>query len=265
MNVKIQGGKSKGGGASYANTGSCIAATTYLQHEELKQMQQGQEPEAFFNQERDKVSAQEVTYKIDHNKAAVGKDDAKFFVLTVSPSEKELAAMGKTPQEQKEAMKEFIRTEVMPQYAEGFGRGLKADDLMYYGKIHFERKEGSEKNDMHAHIIVSRKDKTNTKYLSPRANQRGESKGAVKTGFDRTEFFRQVEGRFDKRTGQERDVRESFDYQNAMKNGSPKQIQEQTARAVAQDMQRKEQGQKQEQQKEVKQQQQKQQNRGLSL
>lgn len=264
MNIKIQGG----GGGAYANTGSCAAVTTYLQHEELKQIQAGQEPEPFFNQDRDKVSAQEVTYKIDHNRAQLGKDDAKFFVLTVSPSEKELAAMGKTPQEQAAAMKDFIRNDVMQQYAEGFGKGLNANNIEYYAKVHFERKEGKEGNDMHAHIIVSRKDRSNTKKLSPQTNHRGKGKGAVKSGFNRTEFYKGVELGFDRRIGYDRDVKDSFEYQNAIRNGSPKDIQEQTSRAVAQEMQRREQGQKQEQQvqqKEVIQQQKQQQNKGLSL
>ena len=51
MNVKIQGG----GGGIYANTGSCTGVTTYLQHEDLSQLQAGQEQEHFFNQDRDKV------------------------------------------------------------------------------------------------------------------------------------------------------------------------------------------------------------------
>ena len=105
MNVKIQGG----GGGTYANTGSCTGVVTYLQHEDLERIRQGQQAEPFFNQYRDFVSPKEVTYKIDHNRAQLHKTDAKFFVITVSPSEKELAAMGASPEEQARAMKEYIR------------------------------------------------------------------------------------------------------------------------------------------------------------
>lgn len=42
---------------------------------------------------------------------------------------------------------------------------------------------------MHAHIIVSRKDRSNTKKLSPKTNHTGKKNcGNVKGGFDRTDF-----------------------------------------------------------------------------
>lgn len=65
MNVKIQGS----GNGTYANTGSCVAVTNYLQHEDLERMKKGEEVQPFFNQFRDYVSAREVTFKIDNNKA----------------------------------------------------------------------------------------------------------------------------------------------------------------------------------------------------
>ncbi|MDB1022004.1 DUF5712 family protein, partial [Phocaeicola vulgatus] len=52
MNVKIQGG----GNGTYANTGSCVAVTNYLQHEDLERMKKGEEVQPFFNQFRDYVS-----------------------------------------------------------------------------------------------------------------------------------------------------------------------------------------------------------------
>ena len=61
MNVKIQGG----GNGTYANTGSCVPVTNYLQHEDLERMKKGEEVQPFFNQFRDYVSAREVTFKID--------------------------------------------------------------------------------------------------------------------------------------------------------------------------------------------------------
>lgn len=56
MNIKIQGG----GSGTYANTGSCTGVTTYLQHEDLERMKNGQEVQPFFNNSRDYISAQEV-------------------------------------------------------------------------------------------------------------------------------------------------------------------------------------------------------------
>ena len=169
MNVKIQGG----GNGTYANTGSCVAVTNYLQHEDLERMKKGEEVQPFFNQFRDYVSAREVTFKIDSNKAKLSRTDAKFYVITVSPSEKELRCMGRTQQERAEALQLYIRQDVMRNYAEGFGKGLRSDDVEYYAKIHFNR-DGDSDSDMHAHIIVSRKDRSNTKKLSPKTNHTGD-------------------------------------------------------------------------------------------
>ncbi|MCS2443144.1 DUF5712 family protein (plasmid) [Phocaeicola vulgatus] len=130
MNVKIQGG----GNGTYANTGSCVAVTNYLQHEDLERMKKGEEVQPFFNQFRDYVSAREVTFKIDNNKAKLSRTDAKFYVITVSPSEKELRCMGRTPQERAEALQRYIRQDVMRNYAEGFGKGLRSDDVEYYAE-----------------------------------------------------------------------------------------------------------------------------------
>lgn len=78
---------------------------------------------------------------------------------------------------------------------------------------------------MHAHIIVSRKDRSNTRKLSPKTNHTGKKNcGNVKGGFDRTDFFRKCESSFDRRTGYDRAPEQTFDYLNTMKNGSPKEI-----------------------------------------
>ena len=227
MNVKIQGG----GGGTYANTGSCTGVVTYLQHEYLERIRQGQQAEPFFNQYRDFVSPKEVTYKIDHNRAQLHKTDAKFFVITVSPSEKELAAMGASPEEQARAMKEYIRKDIIPAYAENFNKGLQADNIEYYAKIHYTR-TGERLNDMHAHIIVSRKDRANKLKLSPKTNHRGTAKGAVRGGFDRTDFFRKCERCFDVRMNYNREIKESFEYLNAIKNGTTAEIRQQAIKAV---------------------------------
>lgn len=219
MNIKIQGG----GGGSYANTGSSIAVTNYLEHEELDRINNGQEREHFFTHDKEQVSAREATFKIDNNKAQLMKKDSKFFVVTVSPSEKEVKAMGRTPEERSANFKKYINEGLMERYAENFGKDLQAKDLMYYGKIHHER--GSKTGEqMHAHIIVSRKDITNKIKLSPQTNHRGTRKGAIKGGFDRTEFFKNSENTFDIVFNYSRDFKESFEFQNTMKNGSAESI-----------------------------------------
>ncbi len=219
MNIKIQGG----GGGAYANTGSCIAVTNYLEHEELERVQRGQEPEHFFTHNKERVSAREVTYKIDNNKAKLSKKDSKFFVVTVSPSKEEIKAMGKTEAERTKNFKTYINQGVMKQYAENFGKGLDTSDLMYYGKIHHTRgsKEGEQ---MHAHIIVSRKDIHNKMKLSPMTNHRGTKKGAVRGGFDRESFVSRSEKAFDLGFNYKRDFENSFEYQNTMKNGKMEDV-----------------------------------------
>ena len=93
MNIKIQGG----GQGKYANTGSCVGVTNYLAHEDLEKEQGEGYANTFFNNKSNEVSAEEVNYKIDHNKAKLKNKDAKFFVMTISPREDEINAMGDTP------------------------------------------------------------------------------------------------------------------------------------------------------------------------
>ena len=220
MNIKIQGG----GSGTYANTGSCSGVTTYLQHEDLERMKKGENIQPFFNNSRDYITPKEVTFHIDNNKAKLCRNDAKFYVITVSPSNEELEQLGKTEEEQVLGMKKYIREDVIQRYAEGFGKGLNKEDIEYYAKIHFDL-QGAERNDMHVHIIVSRKDRSNKIKLSPKTNHTGKKKtGTAKGGFDRTNFFRTCEASFDKRSGFLREPEQSFDFLNAMKNGSPEDI-----------------------------------------
>jgi len=263
MNIKIQGG----GGGTYANTGSCFGVVSYLRHEDAKRQEQGEQVEPFFDQ-RGKISSKEVTEKIDGNKAKLSKTDAKFYVITVSPSQKEIQTLGKTPQEQAQNFREYINNDLMQKYGEGFNKDLGKDDIMYYAKIHHERKPGGEM-DMHAHIIVSRKDMSNTKKISPQTNHKGNSKGAVKSGFNRSEFFRNSEQCFDNRFAHQRDYKESYEYQNVMKNGSIKERKEVINKALQQEKNReKEQSREQHQEKtlqrEIKQVQEQKRNKGLS-
>lgn len=125
MIVKVQGG----GSAIYANTGTSEGVVNYLQHEDAQRMQEGRAVEHFFNQNENKVKPQEVISRVDNNRKGLKAKEAKFYVITVAPSARELAKMGATKQEQAAAMKEYIRSEVMPRYAGGFNKGLKAGDL----------------------------------------------------------------------------------------------------------------------------------------
>ena len=157
---------------------------------------------------------------IDSNIGQLLKTDAKFYAIHVSPSEKELRAMGNTEQEQAEAMKRYIREVFIPEYAKNFNKELSASNIKFYGKIHFDRNCSDNELNMHCHLIVSRKDQTNKKKLSPLTNHKNSKNGIIKGGFDRVNLIKQVEQKFDKLFGYERQLTESFEYNNTMKNGS---------------------------------------------
>lgn len=212
---------------TYNNAGSSRRLANYLEHEDLERIEKGIYTEGFFNLGEDNLYKSQVIKDIDGNIGQLLKTDAKFYAIHVSPSQKELQSMGTTEAEQTEAMKRYIREVFIPAYAENFNKGLSADDIKFYGKIHFDRDStrskddpGKEVNNMHCHIIVSRKDQANKKKLSPVTNHRNTKKGAIKGGFDRTNLFKNVEQGFDRLFQYNRPLAESFEYFNTMKNGS---------------------------------------------
>ncbi|OJV79644.1 MAG: clindamycin resistance transfer factor BtgB [Bacteroidia bacterium 44-10] len=205
---------------TYNNAGSSRRLTNYLEHEDMERMEQGIYTEGFFNLTDDNIYKAQVIKDIDSNIGQLLKTDAKFYAIHVSPSEQELRAMGNTEQEQAEAMKRYIREVVIPEYAKNFNKGLSAEDIKFYGKVHFDRSRSDNKQNMHCHLIVSRKDQTNKKKLSPLTNHKSTTKGAIKGGFDRTNLFQKAEQGFDKLFGYNRLLTESYEYYNTMKNGN---------------------------------------------
>jgi len=205
---------------TYNNAGSSRRLVSYMEHEDLERMEQGIYTEVFFNFTDNDIYKSQVIKDIDGNIGQLLKTDAKFYAIHVSPSEKELRAMGNTEAEQAEAMKRYIREVVIPEYAKNFNKGLSAEDIKFYGKIHFDRDRSDNELNMHCHLIVSRKDQANKKKLSPLTNHKNTKKGAIKGGFDRSNLFKQAEQGFDKLFNYNRPLSESFEYYNTMKNGS---------------------------------------------
>ena len=205
---------------TYNNAGSSRRLANYLEHEDLERMEQGIYTEGFFNLTGDNIYKSQVIKDIDNNKAQLLKTDAKFYAIHISPSEKELRAMGTTEQEQAEAMKRYIREVVIPEYAKNFNKGLSEEDIKFYCKIHFSRDRSNNQLNMHCHLIVSRKDQSNKIKLSPLTNHRNTKKGAIKGGFDRTNLFQQAENGFDELFNYSRQLNESYEYYNTMKNGT---------------------------------------------
>ena len=205
---------------TYNNAGSSRQLANYLEHEDLERMEKGIYTESFFNLTDDNIYKSKVVKEIDTNIGQLLKTDAKFYAIHVSPSEKELQAMGNTEQEKAEAMKRYIREVFIPEYAKNFNKGLSEADIKFYGKIHFDRSRSDNKLNMHCHLIVSRKDQSNKKKLSPLTNHKNTKKGTVTGGFVRVNLFQQAEQGFDKLFGYDRQLSESFEYSNTMKNGS---------------------------------------------
>src|SRR5690606_403980 len=181
--------KSETGG----NTGSSGALVHYLEKE--NRMQPENRVEHWFNGTGHGIKPHEVRMGIDGNVAKLGRNDSKFFLINVSPSQKELAHLVSKFGEDgaREKLKEFA-TKVMDEYARNFKRpGIDSHrDLRWFGKLENhryyshndrevkngqkrkgERKEGRQ---MHVQIIVSRKDITNKIKLSPQNTSRGRNK-----------------------------------------------------------------------------------------
>ena len=207
-------------GGTYNNAGSSRQLASYMEHEDMERIEKGIYTDGFFNLTDDNIYKSKVIKDIDANTGQLLKTDAKFYAIHVSPSERELRAMGSTEQEQAESMKRYIREVFIPEYAKNFNKGLSKADIKFYGKIHFDRSRSDNELNMHCHLIISRKDQTNKKKLSPLTNHKNTKKGIITGGFDRVNLFQQAEQGFDKLFGYNRQLSDSFEYANAMKNGN---------------------------------------------
>ena len=205
---------------TYNNSGSSRRLANYLEHEDLERMEKGIYTEGFFNLTEDNIYKSKVIKDIDANIGQLLKTDAKFYAIHVSPSKKEIQAMGNTEQEQAEAMKRYIREVFIPEYAKNFNKELSPTAIKFYGKIHFDRSRSNNELNIHCHLIVSRKDQVNKKKLSPLTNHKNTKNGIIKGGFDRVNLFLQLEQGFDKLFNYNRQPKESFTYRNTMTNGS---------------------------------------------
>lgn len=220
------------------NKGGSGGLVHYLEKE--NRLAPKQKVEHWFNGQRSEIRPYEVITKIDNNIAKLGKGDAKFFLVNISPSQKEIAFLKKQYGEHgaKEQMKEFAAS-VMDAYARNFNRDgiashqdlvwfAKLENYRYYGyndpevkqgiRIRGERKEGEQ---MHVQVIVSRKDATNKIKLSPMNTSRGKNaKHSKKMGqFDRVAFKQSGETLFDRKFGFDRQLKETLAYANVQKNG----------------------------------------------
>ena len=226
MHIKILNNST---GGNLKNTGSCRGTAEYLEHEnnekKIESIIDNKEVNYnhFFSIDNNNVPIEEVVNKIDNNKAKLCSDDDKYYVIIVNPSKDEVSKMGNTSEEIKNNFRDYVRENVMQQYAENFNKNLNKEDILFYGKIHEQRAETNKNkdlSDLHAHVIVSRKDINNKIKLSPLTNHKSTNKGAIKGGFDRKNFFEKVEKTFDKKFNYNRKIEDTFEYKNILKNGS---------------------------------------------
>jgi len=225
------------------NKGSSGALVNYLEKENQVQIEKGKglEQENWFNGAGNEIRRQEVRINIDGNIAKLGRSDSKFFLINISPSQKELAFLYEKYGKEgtKEKLKEFA-VKVMDEYAKNFKRpGINTHkDLLWFGKHENYRyykhtdnevKDGTrqtgerkERRQDHIQIIVSRKDITNTIKLSPQNTSKGKNKAhSAKLGeFNRTAFKQSGETLFDDFFDFNRGLKDTLAYANTMKNGT---------------------------------------------
>jgi len=238
------------------NKGSCAQLVYYLDKE--NRMKDQQVPELWFNGERTNIDSYEVKTHLDQNIAKLCRDEAKFFLLNISPSQKEVIYLKTTygEAELKQRLKEYA-VKVMDEYARNFNRtGVNShQDLLWYGKVENyryyshkdkevksglkkagERKEGEQ---MHVQVIVSRKDISNKIKLSPMNNSNGKNKvhSKIVGEFNRSAFKASGERVFDQLFDFKRGLKETFEYANVQQNGSLEQRLEMQQRLDALDRQ----------------------------
>src|SRR5665648_349036 len=245
MYVKIHSSKKDNNRGSYSNL------INYLEKENLEKDILNQEK--FFDHNSSDVSFCSAQATIENNKGKLGKDETKFYMISVNPSKEELKHIGRKVSGRdiknisqlttielnryKEVLKDYTRI-VMDQYAKNFNRGLSGKNLVYFGKVEHTRyhgrdsvevKEGlhkaGEKKDglqTHVHVVVSRMDESKKIRLSPMANAKNSKNiingKEVQIGFDRMKFVQSCEKNFDTNFDYKRSQQHKFSHYHTMKN-----------------------------------------------
>lgn len=211
----------------------------YLNKE--NRLDNGTVQEPWFNQGRNDILSHEAQLALDHNVARLSRSDAKFFLVNISPSQKEIAWLKEQYGEKgaEEQLKAYA-VKVMDEYARNFKRpGIESSkDLLWFGKLehyrYYSHKDAEVKNglnkrgdrkpgeQMHIQVIVSRKDITNSIKLSPMNKSRGRNEQhSKKVGqFDRSAFKQIGEQLFDKQFEFDRGFTDTFEYANVQKKGN---------------------------------------------
>ncbi len=220
------------------NRGSSATLVNYLDKE--NRLFKSEEPTLWFNGDSKTVQSYEVKNKIDHNIAKLCRDDAKFFLINISPSQKEIAHLKELYGEDgaREKLRDYA-VKIMDEYARNFKKeNIQSNaDLLWFGKLENHRyyshkdkevksgqvRRGTVKpgDQMHVQVIVSRKDITNKIRLSPMNKSRGRNaEHSKKLGqFDRVAFKNSGERVFDQQFDFQRPISETFNHANANAKG----------------------------------------------
>jgi hypothetical protein len=245
MYVKIHSAKKDN------NRGSCRDLINYLEKENQEKDLLNQEK--FFDQKTNDVSFYSTQASIDNNKGKLGKDETKFYMISVNPSKDELRHISKSVsgrdiknisqltaielKRYEEALKDYTR-KVMDDYAKNFNKGLTGENLVYFGKVEHCRnygrdsvevkeglyKAGEKKEGLqtHVHVVVSRMDQSKKMRLSPMANAKNSKNilngKEVQIGFDRMKFVQSCEKSFDSNFDYKRLQQHKFSHYHTMKN-----------------------------------------------
>jgi hypothetical protein len=221
------------------NKGSSGALIHYLDKE--NRLNLDTIPEYWFNQDKVDILPYQAQLTLDYNVARLSRSDAKFFLVNISPSQKEIAWLKEQyGNKGAEAELKTYAIKVMDEYAFNFKRpGIESSkDLLWYGKLehyrYYSHKDAEVRNgfkkrgdrkpgeQMHIQVIVSRKDITNRIKLSPMNKSRGKNtQHSKKVGqFDRSAFKQMGEKLFDQQYAFDRGLTETFQYANIQKKGS---------------------------------------------
>lgn len=189
------------------------------------------------------IPSYEVKNAIDNNIAKLCKTDAKFFLLNINPSEKEIEWLKQNYGDSAKAQLKAYSLKIMDEYAKNFNRpGIRSHkDLLWFAKLenyrYYRHKDKEVKNGekkvgelkpgehMHIQIVVSRKDISNKVKLSPMNRSKGRNKAhsQLMGEFNRSAFKQSGEWAFDKLFGFQRPINQTYQYVNMQKNGTLEQ------------------------------------------
>lgn len=249
MNVKIHSGPLKGGN----NSGSCSALLNYLEKEDKGRGEEN-ELKGFFNANSSHLSNDQAKEIIEHQfyKKGVGKNDDKFFSVTMSFSQDELK--GRSNKE----LQEFAQEKFASMYCNStHSRKTDPDPskLAWVAKLETERRykgddkevkkglvksgDSKEGDQRHIHFVVARK-MLDDKAISPGSKSReGKSTGAASGGFDRDHIKFECEKEFDKRFNYERKEEEKV--KNTLGDYRPDLVEKFYSKEIEQEKQREQQ------------------------